>query len=97
MCRQYTTLIFSEVEIYSDSTGSFLRISRDRHRTAPEYQGIQTDICVDDARLEWSREMKMNVSEHFLREAADSLDSSYPGGYRSAVDDFRRWLLPTVP
>ncbi|MCJ7858795.1 hypothetical protein [Corynebacterium kalidii] len=93
MCRKYTTLIFGDVEIHSDSTGSFLRISRDRSRTTAEYPGAQTDTSLDDGRLEWSREMKVDLSELFLQRAEATLESTYPGGYRSAVDHFRDWLL----
>lgn len=95
--EQYTTLIFSDVEIYSDSTGSFLRISRAGNRSSPEYLGVQTDSCIENGRLEWNRETKLEISEYFLQRAEDALESSYPGGYRSAVNDLRSWLLEEGP
>lgn len=96
-CTKYTTLVFGDVEIYSDSTGSFLRISREGSRARPEYLGVQADSCMEDGRLEWSRATKLEISEYFLQRAEAALESSYPGGYRSAVNDLRSWLLEEGP
>lgn len=96
-CDKYTALIFGDVEIYSDSTGSYLRIARGANRSNPEYLGVQTDSCIDIGRLEWSRETKLEISEYFLQRAEATLESSYPGGYRSAVGDLRDWLLEEGP
>ncbi|OLT51926.1 hypothetical protein BJF89_05600 [Corynebacterium sp. CNJ-954] len=95
---QFTTLQFGTVEIYSDWSGSFVRVLQpDGPRlqwTAPD---AHTDIPLQQGRLTWTRDEKLALSTRILQRAEDALESSYPGGYRSAVNDLRSWLLEEGP